>query len=88
MTLRRLTEADVPAISACVQDPEIPRWTRVPTPYAEQDAREHVARQEEAWQAGEQAGFAVVEARTGELVGAIGLVSSSGRTSAPRSATG
>ena len=75
VTLRRLTEADVPAVTACVQDPEIPRWTRVPTPYGERDARDHLTRQEEAWQADEQAGFAVVEARSGELVGSIALVS-------------
>jgi len=74
VALRRFTEDDIPTLAACLQDPEIPRWTRVPTPYAEQDAREYLAGGEEAWQAGEEAGLAIVEARSGELVGAVGLV--------------
>ena len=31
--LRLIAEADIPAIVDAVQDPEIPRWTRVPQPY-------------------------------------------------------
>jgi hypothetical protein len=41
--LRPFTEDDVPAIVAACQDPEIPRWTRVPSPYTEADARAFVA---------------------------------------------
>ena len=37
--LRPWTLADVAALTAACQDPEIPRWTRVPSPYAEHDAR-------------------------------------------------
>ena len=36
--LRPWTLADVAALTAVCQDPEIPRWTRVPSPYAEHDA--------------------------------------------------
>src|SRR3954466_5430595 len=39
ITLRRAAEADVPALVAACQDPEIPRWTAVPSPYTEADAR-------------------------------------------------
>jgi RimJ/RimL family protein N-acetyltransferase len=37
--LRLMSEADIPAVVAAVQDPEIPRWTRVPSPYGQEDAR-------------------------------------------------
>jgi len=74
VALRRLTEADVPALAACLQDSEIPRWTRVPVPYSEDDARDFLARQEETWRAGEEARFAIVAARSGRLVGAIAFV--------------
>jgi RimJ/RimL family protein N-acetyltransferase len=35
LCLRRPRETDGPAIIAAVQDPEIPRWTTVPSPYGE-----------------------------------------------------
>jgi RimJ/RimL family protein N-acetyltransferase len=63
--LRPFTEDDVPAVVAACQDPEIPRWTRVPSPYTEADAREFLAiRSERA--------FAIADRITGELLGAIG----------------
>lgn len=37
--LRPWTLADAPALTTACQDPEIPRWTRVPSPYAQHDAR-------------------------------------------------
>jgi RimJ/RimL family protein N-acetyltransferase len=66
IALRPFTEDDVPAITAACQDPEIPRWTRVPSPYTEDDAREYVSRAEEG-------SFAIVDTRTGELLGSIGI---------------
>jgi RimJ/RimL family protein N-acetyltransferase len=39
IVLRPATEADLPAVVAACQDPEIPRWTLVPSPYTEDDAR-------------------------------------------------
>jgi RimJ/RimL family protein N-acetyltransferase len=38
ITLRAKTRADVEALVAACQDPEIPRWTRVPVPYRREDA--------------------------------------------------
>jgi RimJ/RimL family protein N-acetyltransferase len=38
ITLRAKTGADVDALVAACQDPEIPRWTRVPVPYRREDA--------------------------------------------------
>ena len=63
--LRPFTVDDVPAIVAACQDPEIPRWTRVPSPYTEADAREFLADPPDR-------AFAVVDRATGELLGAIG----------------
>ena len=40
VTLRLMADTDLPAIVAAVQDPEIPRYTRVPEPYGEEDARQ------------------------------------------------
>jgi RimJ/RimL family protein N-acetyltransferase len=39
LRLRAPTDDDVAAITAACQDPDIQRWTRVPSPYREQDAR-------------------------------------------------
>jgi RimJ/RimL family protein N-acetyltransferase len=40
VALRPWTFDDVDAVTRACQDPEIPRWTMVPTPYTEADARE------------------------------------------------
>jgi RimJ/RimL family protein N-acetyltransferase len=39
LTLRPPRDSDIPALVAACQDPEIPRWTRVPSPYTEEHAR-------------------------------------------------
>jgi RimJ/RimL family protein N-acetyltransferase len=65
VALRRFTEADVPAVVAACQDPEVPRWTHVPSPYTEADARSFVAGSE-----GVHA-FAVVDPGTDELLGCV-----------------
>ena len=62
--LRPRTEDDVPAITETCQDPEIVRWTPVPSPYTEDDAREFIRAAPVA--------SAIVDARTGEFLGAIG----------------
>jgi RimJ/RimL family protein N-acetyltransferase len=43
LTLRPPRAGDVPALAAACQDPEISRWTRVPSPYTEDHAREWLA---------------------------------------------
>jgi RimJ/RimL family protein N-acetyltransferase len=52
-------------VAAC-RDPEIPRWTGVPSPYTEEDARTFLAQTEES-------AFAITDRESGELLGAIGL---------------
>lgn len=64
--LRPFDEGDVPAIVAACQDPEIPRWTSVPSPYTEADAL--------AWlESDVEESFAVIDRATGELLGSIGV---------------
>jgi len=36
------TEADIDAITAACQDPEVPRWTTVPSPYTRKNAVEFI----------------------------------------------
>jgi RimJ/RimL family protein N-acetyltransferase len=67
IVLRPFTEDDVPAITLACQDPEIPRWTSIPSPYTEEDAREFVRGVEGVFD------FAVVDAATGQLLGAVGF---------------
>ena len=64
--LRPFEGSDVPAIVAACQDHEIPRWTAVPSPYTEADARAWLASDEEE-------SFAVVGGASGELLGSIGV---------------
>ena len=72
--LRAWTPEDVPWIVQDCQDPEIPRWTFVPSPYGEQDGREFVALATRELASGETAKLAVVDARHGKRLGASGLV--------------
>jgi RimJ/RimL family protein N-acetyltransferase len=73
VALRPWTDADVRDISECCQDPEIPRWTHVPSPYDDNDARTFVAKSEQSRLAGEELSLAVTDAGGGELLGAIGI---------------
>lgn len=65
VTVRPFAEDDVPAIAAACRDPEIARWTLVPEPYTEDDARAFVG--------SAQTAYAVVDLASGALVGAISL---------------
>jgi RimJ/RimL family protein N-acetyltransferase len=73
VTLRPWGEDDVPPMTAALQDPEIPRWTTIPSPYGERDAREYLARAEPDRVAGRELGLAMIEESTGAVVGGCGL---------------
>jgi RimJ/RimL family protein N-acetyltransferase len=74
IALRAWTPADVPAIVEACQDPEIPRWTLVPSPYGEAEARGFLRRVAGGRDEGVRATFAVVDAAGhGALLGAAGL---------------
>ena len=71
--LRALAPADVPDIVAACTDPEIPRWTRVPSPYTRQDAERFLAIAAMEATAGEGVALAVCDAAD-RLIGTIGLM--------------
>jgi len=60
--LRGWRDSDVAALVAACQDPEIPRWTRVPQPYGEADARAYLMTCHDHIHAGTAAPFAIVDA--------------------------
>jgi RimJ/RimL family protein N-acetyltransferase len=60
---------DASTVVAACQDPEIPRWTMVPTPYTEEDAREfleHVTKELE-----DQLNLAMTRVDDGSVIGSI-----------------
>src|SRR5437764_9320617 len=72
--LRTFTLDDIPAVTAACQDPDIARWTAmVPSPYTEDDARSWIMTHREGFAAGTDLPLAIVDAATGELLGACGL---------------
>jgi RimJ/RimL family protein N-acetyltransferase len=74
VTLRPWTLDDVPVIARSCNEPEIARWMhQIPSPYAEQDAREYVIATRHAWRDGAGAFFAIVDTASGEPVGSIGM---------------
>ena len=73
--LRPWRDTDVAALVAACHDPEISRWTRVPSPYRETDARAYLMARYEALHAGTSAPFAVVAGNEPpRLLGSISLL--------------
>lgn len=70
--LRPPTEADAAAIHAACQDAEIQKWTRVPSPYALEDAHAFVEMSARALRDGTGIHLVVVGERDGLLRGAVG----------------
>jgi RimJ/RimL family protein N-acetyltransferase len=74
IALRPFTEADNAAHVEICQDPDIARFTTVPSPYGEADARAYLQRVTEGVAAGTLIVLAVVDAVDhGVLLGSIGL---------------
>lgn len=71
LVLRAPTEADIDAIEAACQDPEIPRWTTVPSPYTREHAEDFVRQVAEWWASGAETLWAIFV--DGKLSGMIGL---------------
>ncbi|UJA19746.1 GNAT family N-acetyltransferase [Thermoleophilia bacterium SCSIO 60948] len=74
--LREMDEADVPAVTAACQDPEIQRWTMVPSPYSERDARDWMRASRAEFDAGTGLHTLIVAsspAGVEEVVGAVGV---------------
>ena len=71
--LRPLVESDIDPLVDALQDPEIPRWTRIPEGYGEADARDWLQQQRPRRDSGDGVDMMIVEASTGELLGGIGV---------------
>jgi RimJ/RimL family protein N-acetyltransferase len=69
--LRPWRDSDLSAIVAACQDPEIGRWTRVPSPYGEADARAFLLERYDAIHAGRSAPFAIVAPSRAEHDGCV-----------------
>ncbi|MFS0712706.1 GNAT family N-acetyltransferase [Microbacterium sp. 2P01SA-2] len=65
------TLEDVDAITAAAQDPEVPRWTTLPSPYTREHAEEFIAKAAAWWD--EQSELTWGIRRDGEWIGMIGL---------------
>ncbi|GAU71310.1 putative acetyltransferase [Streptomyces sp. NBRC 110611] len=75
LILRPFEPSDAPAVHAACQEPDIPRWTNVPSPYTLRDAERFVGTTvPEGWRDDTAYDFAVVARTDGSLVGAMGLV--------------
>jgi RimJ/RimL family protein N-acetyltransferase len=72
VVLRPWTLDDVPAVTQACQDPEIPRWTTVPTPYSEEDARMWLRSATDP-ELEDQLNFAMTKVDDGSLVGSMSL---------------
>jgi RimJ/RimL family protein N-acetyltransferase len=74
LLLRPMNEGDADAVYEACQDLEIQRWIQViPSPYTEADASAYVEEARRSWADGKGGSFAIVDATSGELVGAIGV---------------
>jgi RimJ/RimL family protein N-acetyltransferase len=71
VTLRPWTKRDLPEVVRCFADGEIARWLPpIPQPYTDEDAREWFDTLVPRLVSGSGAAFAIVDAATGELLGA------------------
>jgi RimJ/RimL family protein N-acetyltransferase len=87
LLLRPFTPRDAEAVRAAVQDPEIPRWTTVPSPYTAEHAREWVCETSpRGWAEDTQYNFGLFTHDGGHLVGCMGLVRLAGLRTPQRQA--
>lgn len=73
VTLRPWRNGDLKEMVAICQDEEIVRWTRVPSPYGEVEARKALADIRRSAEEGVFFGFAISDAVGEEVLGSIGL---------------
>jgi RimJ/RimL family protein N-acetyltransferase len=70
--LRLMAEADLDEVIEVVQDPEIPRWTRVPSPYGRAEAEEWLSHQARAREQGVLLNLMVVDGDD-RILGSCGI---------------
>ena len=73
LTLRPPRPGDVDAVTAACQDPEIPRWTLVPSPYRREHAETWIAQSAENATAGRTAGLLAFDP-DGRLLGSFSVM--------------
>ena len=71
LVLRPWRAADAPAVLAVCQDPEIARWVTIPQPFLPADADAFIETALTMWRDGTGAAFAIVDAATDRLLGAV-----------------
>jgi RimJ/RimL family protein N-acetyltransferase len=71
--IRLRADSDEAAMIAALQDPEIPRWTRVPAPYDESTAAEWAVESRRQQESGEGLHLIIADAETDRLMGSIGI---------------
>ena len=74
LVLRPKVPGDAEAIAAACQDPEIQRWTFVPSPYTRADADHYIALGEQEAAAGSAVHLIAVDAGDGELLGSFSIM--------------
>jgi RimJ/RimL family protein N-acetyltransferase len=73
VTLRAWRDTDTESIVRMMDEPEIARWTRAPSPYKESDAIAWLATHPVLLRRRTELPLAITDADSGELVGSIGL---------------
>jgi RimJ/RimL family protein N-acetyltransferase len=73
IVLRPWRLEDLDALVLALQDPEIPRWTRVPEPYTEEDGRGFLESTARGWADETGASFAIAGTTDERLLGSIGV---------------
>jgi RimJ/RimL family protein N-acetyltransferase len=71
LILRPWRPADAPALLTVCQDPEIARWVTIPQPFLQADADAFIENSRSMWRDGTGAPFAIVDASTERLLGAV-----------------
>jgi RimJ/RimL family protein N-acetyltransferase len=72
--LRPWRDTDLEQLVALCQDPEIGRWTRVPIPYTENDARLYLLHRYEQAHSGDRAPFAITTPDRETVLGSTSLM--------------
>ncbi len=73
VSLRLLSESDLPDVVEAVGDPLIPRYTTVPLPYGEREARQWHRSANQGLAAGTDLATVIADGDQGQLLGAAGL---------------
>ncbi len=71
LVLRPWRPADAPELFAVCQDPEIARWVTIPQPFTPADADAFIENAQTMWRDGTGAPFAILDAATDRLLGAV-----------------